>query len=254
MRRGQRGSSESSCSERRAAAFASARLSARPRREPRGPKERQRPPVAGLVAGGILNCPRLLAYGRNGRNTSANNRRMSQVQPQLLLTAEMDGGTRRAARGLLDDVFGAEMTDQDWDHCLGGVHALVWEGKELVGHGSVIRRQLLHAALALRTGYVEGLAVRPDRRRQGYGAAMMTSLEGVIRGGYDIGALSTTEEAASFYATRGWTLWRGTLSAFTPRGIERTPEDEDGIYILPVSVTLDIWGELTCDWREGDLW
>jgi aminoglycoside 2'-N-acetyltransferase I len=179
---------------------------------------------------------------------------MNNVQPQLLLTAEMNGGTRRDARSLLDDVFGPEMTDQDWDHCLGGVHALVWEENELVGHGAVIRRQLLHAGRALRTGYVEGLAVRRDWRRRGYGAAIMTSLEKVIRGGYHIGALSTTDEAASLYASRGWTLWQGISSAFTPRGIERTPEDDGGIFVLPVSVTLDISGDLTCEWRDGDLW
>jgi aminoglycoside 2'-N-acetyltransferase I len=180
--------------------------------------------------------------------------RTNGVQPQLLLTSEMDDVTRRAARNLLDDVFGPAMSDHDWDHCLGGVHALVWEDGELVGHGSVIRRQLVHAGRALRTGYVEGLAVRHDRRRQGYGAAMMASLEKVISGGFHIGALSTTEEGASFYTARGWTLWRGSSSVFTPRGIERTPDDDGGIFVLPVSVTLDVRGELTCDWRDGDVW
>ena len=36
------------------------------------------------------------------------------------------------------------MTDHDWEHALGGVHALVWEGGELVGHASVIQRRLLY--------------------------------------------------------------------------------------------------------------
>jgi aminoglycoside 2'-N-acetyltransferase I len=176
------------------------------------------------------------------------------MQPQLLHTAVLDDGARQAARTLLREVFGTEMTDHDWEHCLGGVHAMVWEGSELIGHGSVVQRRLLHAGRALRTGYVEGLAVRVDRRRHGYGAALMTALEGIICGGYDVGALSATDEAASFYTCRGWKLWQGPSSAFTPHGIVRTREDDGGIYVLPVSVSLDIGGELTCDWRDGDLW
>ena len=45
------------------------------------------------------------------------------------------------------------------------MHALVWEGATLVGHAALIQRRLLHGGSALRTGYVEGLAVRTDRRR-----------------------------------------------------------------------------------------
>ena len=32
------------------------------------------------------------------------------------------------------------------------------------------------------------------------------------------------------------------------------PEDSGAIYVLPVSVPLDLSGELTCDWRPGSLW
>jgi hypothetical protein len=45
-----------------------------------------------------------------------------------------------AVRALLDDVFGG-MSGQDWEHALGGVHAQVWEGAELIGHASVIQRR-----------------------------------------------------------------------------------------------------------------
>ena len=32
-------------------------------------------------------------------------------------------------------------------------------------------------------------------------------------------------------------------------------EDADGcIFVLPVAVALDVSGELTCDWRDGDVW
>ena len=45
--------------------------------------------------------------------------------------ADLDAALLAAARALLDDVFGGDMTDDDWEHCLGGVHALVCEGAGL---------------------------------------------------------------------------------------------------------------------------
>lgn len=56
----------------------------------------------------------------------------------------------------------------------------------------------------------------------------MAALERVIRRAYDLGALSTTPEAWSFYAARGWTSWQGPTSALTPTGVERTEEDDGG--------------------------
>ena len=168
-------------------------------------------------------------------------------------TADLDAATLKAARALLGEVFD-DMTGSDWEHALGGVHALVWEGAELIGHASVIQRRLLTGRRALRTGYVEGVGVRADRRGRGHGAAMMDALERVIRGAYDLGALGATGAAAAFYAARGWRLWQGPSFGLTPAGIKRT-EDEDGcIYVLPLAVPLDLSSELTCDWREGDLW
>lgn len=168
-------------------------------------------------------------------------------------TSDLDAPTLEAARALLYDVFD-DMTEEDWEHSLGGVHALAWEGGELIGHASVIQRRLLHGGRALRAGYVEGVGVRGDRRGHGYGGAMMEALERVVRGAYDLGALGATDEAADFYAARGWTLWQGPSSALTPTGIRRTEEDDGGIYVLPVTVSLDVTGELTCDWRDGDDW
>jgi aminoglycoside 2'-N-acetyltransferase I len=172
----------------------------------------------------------------------------------LAHTSELDAATLAAARDLLDQVFGDELTDHDWEHALGGMHALAWAEGELVGHGSVVMRRLMHAGRALRTGYVEGVAVRRDRHRQGYGAALMGPLEQVIRGGYELGALGSTEEAIPFYTARGWQAWRGPTSALTPDGTRRTEDDDHGIFVLPMSAQLDLTGELTCDWREGDVW
>jgi aminoglycoside 2'-N-acetyltransferase I len=169
-------------------------------------------------------------------------------------TADLDAATLRAARELLEAVFAGELTEEDWEHALGGVHALAWEDGELVAHASVVQRRLLHGGRALRTGYVEGVGVHPGRRRRGHGAAVMAEVERVIRGAYDLGALGTTDEAAAFYAARGWRQWEGATSALTPGGVVRTAEEDGGILVLPVAVELDFAGELTCDWRDGELW
>ena len=169
-------------------------------------------------------------------------------------TSDLDAATLRAARALLDAVFGDDMSEHDWEHALGGVHALVWEDGELVGHASVVQRRLLHGGRALRAGYVEGVAVSASRRRRGHGGAMMAALERVIRGAYDLGALGATEMAMPFYAGRGWRPWQGPTSALTPSGIARTHDADGWVYVLPAAVRLDLSGALTCDWRDGDVW
>jgi aminoglycoside 2'-N-acetyltransferase I len=168
-------------------------------------------------------------------------------------TGELDPDTLDRARALLYDVFD-DMTDHDWEHSLGGMHALVVDDGELVGHASLVQRRLLHRGRALRAGYVEGVGVRADRRGRGHGAALMDALETIARRAYDIAALGATDEAAAFYVARGWHLWRGPSSSLTPAGVRRT-EDEDGaIYVLPLGAPVDLDGELTCDWRDGDVW
>jgi aminoglycoside 2'-N-acetyltransferase I len=155
---------------------------------------------------------------------------------------------------LLESVFEGDWSDHDWEHALGGVHALVWEDDELIGHASVVQRRLLHAGRALRAGYVEGVAVRADRRGRGHAGAMMDALERVVRGAYDLGALGATDAAVPLYAGRGWQLWRGPLSALTPDGVVPTPDEDGSVYVLPGEAPLDLDGELTCDWRDGDVW
>jgi aminoglycoside 2'-N-acetyltransferase I len=169
-------------------------------------------------------------------------------------TADLDPAGLKAARALLDEVFNGEVTESDWEHALGGMHALVWDGPTLIGHGSVIQRRLLHRGRALRAGYVEAVAVRADRQGEGHGAAVMGALERVLRGAYDLGALGSTDEGAGFYAARGWKLWRGPSSALTPAGVRRTADDDGCLYVFELVVPLDLDGELTCDWRDGDVW
>ncbi|HEY8472372.1 MAG TPA: GNAT family N-acetyltransferase [Natronosporangium sp.] len=169
-------------------------------------------------------------------------------------TADLDGATRDAIRTLLDAAFAGTFTDHDWDHTLGGMHATVWEDGELIGHGAVVQRRLLHAGRPLRTGYVEGVAVRTDRRRQGHASAIMTALERLVRGGYELGALSASDQGANLYEGRGWLRWQGPTSVLAPTGVVRTPDDDGSVFVLPQTAQLDLTGELACDWRDGDVW
>ena len=173
---------------------------------------------------------------------------------QVAHTADVDPATLRAARSLLERVFEGDFADSDWEHSLGGMHALAWEGDELVGHASLIQRRLLHRGRALRAGYVEGVGVRADRQRRGHGAALMDALERIIRAAYDLGALGASDDGARLYEARGWTRWPGPTSAITPRGVIRTAEEDGCIYVLPGVAELELGGELTCDWRDGDVW
>jgi aminoglycoside 2'-N-acetyltransferase I len=173
---------------------------------------------------------------------------------QAAHTADLDPATLEAAKALLLAAFEGDFDEHDWEHALGGIHALVWDGDELVAHGSVIQRRLLHGERALRTGYVEGVAVRADRRGRGHGAAVMAALEPVIRRAYDLGALGASDMGARLYTARGWQQWQGPTWALTPTGLMRTQEEDGGIYVLPGAVPLDLSGDLTCDWRDGDVW
>ncbi|CAN5294266.1 GNAT family N-acetyltransferase [soil metagenome] len=169
-------------------------------------------------------------------------------------TASLSHEERRAIWDLMYDAFDGDFGEVDFEHSLGGMHALAWEDGELIGHGSVVMRRLLHEGRALRTGYVEGVAVRADRRRGGHGTAVMAELERMIRGAYELGALGASDDGMHFYAARGWQLWQGTASVITPGGIERTRDEEGYIWVLPVTAELTPGGDLACDWRGGDVW
>ena len=169
-------------------------------------------------------------------------------------TADLDAAELADVRELLDQAFAGDFADEDFTHALGGMHALVHDEGRLVGHGSVVRRQLRHGDRTLRAGYVEAVAVAPDRRRQGIATAVMDALEALIRTDHDLGALSASEDGAGLYAARGWLLWEGPTSVLAPEGIRRTPEDDGSVFVLPGPLLLDRGGELTCDWRSGDVW
>jgi aminoglycoside 2'-N-acetyltransferase I len=169
-------------------------------------------------------------------------------------TAHLDAATLGSARRLLDEAFGGGFDDADWEHALGGMHALVLAGGRVIAHGSVVQRRLVHGGRTLRAGYVEAVAVAGDQRRRGQASAVMDEIERIIRGAYDLGALSASDAGAALYLSRGWQAWQGHTAVLTPAGTVPTPEEDGSVFVLPVATGIDVTGDLTCDWRDGDVW
>ena len=176
---------------------------------------------------------------------------------RLVHTSDLDVETREGARRMVIEAFGGgeiEFTDADWEHSLGGMHALICMHGALIAHGAVVQRRIIYENTALRCGYLEAVAVREDWRGQGLAMAVMDGLEQVVRGAYQLGALRSSEAGRHMYTSRGWLPWQGPSSVLAPVGVTRTPDDDRSLFALPVHIELDTTAEITCDWRDGDVW
>lgn len=173
---------------------------------------------------------------------------------RLIHTCDLDDETRRGARRLVTEAFAGTVSDTDWQHALGGMHALIWHHGVLIAHGAVIRRQLLYRGRSLRCGYVEAVTVREDHRGRGLATAVLEACEQVIRGAAELGALSSAEISHRLYTARGWLPWRGPTAVLAPTGLVRTPEADGTVFVMPVGIEVDTSAELACDWRDGRVW
>jgi aminoglycoside 2'-N-acetyltransferase I len=177
-------------------------------------------------------------------------------QTRTVHTSDLSPAERDAIRRLLGLAFLGTFADDDFDHALGGMHAMVVDGDETIAHAAVVQRQFLHGERSWRCGFVEAVAVHPGWRGQGYAATVMDEIERVIDHGYDLGALSSSRAGRGLYLYRGWRPWRGPTFVVAPGGITRTPDDDDGVLVRAVTggAELDLTAALTCDWRNGDVW
>ena len=82
----------------------------------------------------------------------------------------------------------------------------------------------------------------------------MEALEQAIPRAYELGALSASDPEARLYIAHGWRRWEGRTFALMPTGVQRTEEDDGGVYVFPSKLQLDLTADLTCDWRDGDVW
>lgn len=187
------------------------------------------------------------------------------LAPTDALDPDLLTDVRAMIRTVFDDAFAdGVFTQTDWQHCLGGTHAVVLAGDEPVAHAAVVRRELLVGDRPVSVGYVEGVAVAADHRGRGLGHRVMAAVESVLdAGGADglPGALSSTDAGVSLYVSRGWRLWRGRLFVRRDDGsVRRTPEDEGSVYVREAADerssghTLDLVRDLTCHHREGEIW
>ena len=177
---------------------------------------------------------------------------------RLVHTADLDDETRDEARRMVIDAFGGgeiDFTDADWEHALGGMHAMIMPSRR------ADRRtpQWCSAACCTGTRHCGAATSKASRSArtgagQGLADALMDAVEQVVRGAYQLGALSASEAGRNLYAARGWLPWRGPTSVLAPTGMRRTPDDDGSLFVLPVSVELDTGEAITCDWRDGDVW
>jgi aminoglycoside 2'-N-acetyltransferase I len=144
--------------------------------------------------------------------------------------------------------------DEDWAHTLGGVHVVAEDDGMLVGHAAVVERTIEIGGRALRTGYVEAVAVAADRRGQGVGRLVMAEVGALIRGEFELGMLGTGVQP--FYERLGWRVWQGPSAVRTSVGLRPSPDEDGYLMVLdtPLTPGLDPWAPITCEWRTGDSW
>ena len=173
---------------------------------------------------------------------------------RLVHTADLDGEARGRVCQMVTNAFAGDFTETDWEHTLGGMHALICHHGAIIAHAAVVQRRLMYRGNPLRCGYVEGVAVREDWRGQGLVHALLDAVEQVMRGAYQLGAVSASARARGLYSSRGWLPWSGPTSVLAPSGPARTPSDDGTVFVLPVGISLDTSADLICDWRAGDVW
>lgn len=179
---------------------------------------------------------------------------MTDHHVRVVETERLSDVAHRSARQLMEAAFAGDFSDEDWQHALGGWHALIGPDDAVVAHAAVVERRIVVGTRACRAGYVEAVAVAPALQRRGLGTRVMQAIGEIIQARFDIGVLSTGEWG--FYAPLGWERWSGPTYVRTAHGDERTPDDDDGVMVLRCigSREVDLAASITCDARDGDSW
>jgi aminoglycoside 2'-N-acetyltransferase I len=177
------------------------------------------------------------------------------VQVRVLTSDAAPAALLTEVRQLLLDAFdGGGFSDDDWQHSLGGWHVIGSEAGTVVSHAAIVHRTIDVGDNAFAAGYVEGVATRPDRQRQGLGALVMTGAADVIRRQFALGVLSTSSQ--DFYQGLGWERWQGPTFVRADGRLVRTEDEDDGIMVLRFgpSEAIDLTAAISCDSRSGDDW
>ncbi len=176
------------------------------------------------------------------------------MQIQVVTTDKAPAVVLSDVQRLLTHAFDGDFSDDDWQHTLGGWHVIGSDAGTVVSHAAVVPRQIEVGDASFAAGYVEGVATRPDRQRQGLGSIVMTEAAAVIRGEFAIGVLSTSSH--DFYQGLGWQRWQGPTFVRTGGRLVRTEDEDDGIMVLRFgpSQDADLTAPISCDSRPGDDW
>lgn len=157
-------------------------------------------------------------------------------------------------RLLLADAFHDRFSDDDWDHALGGWHAVVMVGGAVVSHAAVVRRQIEVGSRRVTAGYVEAVATAPAAQGVGHGSQAVRAVMDVLRREFEMGALSTGRHR--FYERLGWERWEGPSFVVSDGQRMRTAEEDGGIMVLRFgpSADLSLESPIACRSRQGDDW
>ena len=144
-----------------------------------------------------------------------------------------------------------------WESIGPGVHVIAEEpGVGVVAHAAIVDRLLYPGDGVLRAGYVEAVAVLPDRQRSGLGTMVMEVIDRMVDEGYELGALGTGSH--EFYARLGWVIWQGPTWIRERDGqLVRSPDEDGNIMVRRAPATpagLDLSLPIAVDWRPGEVW
>jgi aminoglycoside 2'-N-acetyltransferase I len=150
-----------------------------------------------------------------------------------------------------------ESWDGYWESIGPGVHVIAEEpDRGIVAHAAIVDRLLYPGDGVLQAGYVEAVAVLPDRQRGGLGTLVMEEIDRMIDRSHELGALGTGSH--DFYARLGWVVWQGPIWIRQPDGrCERSAAEDGGIMVRRTPTTppgLDIALPIAVDWRPGEVW
>jgi aminoglycoside 2'-N-acetyltransferase I len=151
-----------------------------------------------------------------------------------------------------------EPWDDYWESIGPGVHVIARDPDgRFVAHAAIVDRLLYPADAVLQGGYVEAVAVLPNRQRTGFGTIVMDEIDRMIDEGYELGALGTGSQP--FYERLGWEVWQGpTWIRHLDGRRERSAAEDGAIMVRRTPLTphgLDLAAPIAIDWRPGsEVW
>ncbi len=171
------------------------------------------------------------------------------VIPDVALTAAQ----RTEIRALLDAAFEGDFSDADADHAAGGIRVLATDGDTIIGHAALVGRQMQFNGVTVTVGYVEGVAVHPDRQGQRHGSVLMRMIDENAQKTYALTMLSTGVQ--EFYEKLGWVRFLGKSYVSENGQMVRTADEDAGLMVLAEHPSWNVAGcQIVCDWRIGDVW